>query len=179
MSDRSSIRTYNSAKKFAEEVLHPLIKSHTEAKIKTRLGALTDEEAIKIPPSVRVVKRFNALKERIIILQTLLNEIEPTVRLNTRKTEIELVQILSEELSDIEDNYEEHGEEIMIPGDHSLGLKPHLTNLFKEINVYLDKIYVQIQKIMTKNRLLFFGDDNEFIDNEDLIEIIKEENRNS
>jgi len=176
--EKTSIRTFNSAKKFAEEVLHPLIKSHTEAKIRSRLGAINDEEALKIPTKMRVIKRFNALKERIIILQTLLTEVEPTIRLNSRKVEIELVETLSEELSKIEDSYDENSEDILEVEDSENSI-PRLTPLFKELGQYLDSIYVQIQRIMTKNKLLFFGDDNEFLDEEDIMERIKIENRNS
>lgn len=177
--DRTSIKTFNSAKKFAEEVLHPLIKSHTEAKIRSRLGAINDEEAIKLNPHTRVIKRFNALKERIVILQTLLTEVEPTVRLNSRKSEIATVEKITAELSNIENNYDLRVDEILEDGDERLKKLPRLTPLFKEIGEFLDKIYIQIQKIMTKNKLLFFGDDNEFMDNEDLMERIKAENRNS
>lgn len=175
--DRASIRTFNSAKKFAEEVLHPLISSHKDAKIKTRLGAINDEEALQIPKRFREVKRFNAMKERIIILQTLLTEVEPTIRLNGRKSEIALITELSNQLSILEDSYDTRTEDLII-SDAGDGI-PKLTPLFKEMGQYLDRIYVQLQRLMTKNKLLFYGDDNEFLDNEQLMERIKAENRSS
>ena len=175
--ERSSIKTFNSAKKFAEEVLHPLIKSHSDAKIRSRLGAVSDEDAIRLGANVRVVKRFNAMKERIILLQTLLTEVEPTVRLNGRKSEIELIIELSKQLSNLEDNYDSKTDELLEDGNDILENKPILTQLFKKMGQYLDKIYVQLQRIMTKNKLLFFGDDNEYLDKDDLMEKIKEENR--
>ena len=70
-----TIRTFNSAKKFAEDVLHPLISNHTNAKLTTRLGAVSNIEASKISPNHRITRRYNALKERIILQQTLINEI--------------------------------------------------------------------------------------------------------
>ena len=176
--DRTSIKTFNSAKKFAEEVLHPLIKSHTEAKLRSRLGAISDEEAMKIHPNMRVIKRYNAMKERIVIQQTLLTEVEPTVRLNGRITEIELIEELSKQLSLLEDSYDERGDELMEENATGDG-RPLLTPLFKKMGQYLDKLYVQLQRIMTKNKLLFFGDDNEFLDNEDLMARIKAENRHA
>jgi len=169
------IKTFNSAKKFAEEILHPLIRSHTEAKIRSRLGAVNDEEALKIPPKVRLMKRFNAMKERIIVQQTLLTEIEATVLLNGRKSEIELLGTLKEQLSLLEDNYDSRTEDL-ITKTNTGGL---LTPLFKEMGEFLDRIYVQLQRIMTKNKLLFFGDDNEFLDNEELMQRIKNENRSA
>lgn len=177
--DRAQIKTFNSAKKFAEEVLHPLIRSHTDAKIISRLGAINDEEAIKIPPNIRVIKRFNALKERIIILQTLLVEVEATIRLNGRECEVELIEILYKQLLSLEDSYEKESDKILEEGDERLKIPPRLTPLFKEINIFVDRIYIQLQRIMTKNKLLFFGDDNEYLDEDDLMEKIKSENRNS
>jgi len=175
--DRGSIKTFNSAKKFAEEVLHPLMTAHKDAKLKSRLGAISEESAGLLPPGMRVIKRFNALKERIILLQTLLTEVEPTVRLNGRKSEVELITALSEQLSLLEDSYDDRTSELMIQYSEKLEKPPKLTPLFKEVGQYLDKLYVQLQRVMTKNKLLFFGDDNEFLENEDLIERIKAENR--
>jgi hypothetical protein len=175
--DRGSIRTFNPAKKFAEEILHPLMSSHKDAKIRSRLGAVSDEEAARLPPKVRVFKRFNAMKERVIFQQSLLNEIESTVRLNGRKSEIELIEELTKQLSLLEDSYDERSSELMIEYSDKLNRPPELTPLFKKMGQYLDKIYVQLQRIMTKNKLLFSGDDNEFLDNEDLMERIKSDNR--
>lgn len=175
--DRSSIRTFNSAKKFAEEILHPLMTSHKDAKIKSRLGAVSDEEAMALSPRVRVFKRFNALKERIIFQQSLLTEVEPTVRLNGRKSEILLIEELSKQLSLLEDSYDDRSSELIIEYSDKLNRVPELTPLFKQMGQYLDKTYVQLQRIMTKNKLLFFGEDNEYADNEDLLERIRSENR--
>lgn len=175
--DRSSIKTFNSAKKFAEEILHPLMLAHKDAKLISRLGATSDGDAMLLTPRVRVVKRFNALKERIIYQQALLTEVEPTVRLNGRKGEIELIEELSKQLSLLEDSYEERSSELIIEYSSKLNKTPELTPLFKQMGEYLDKIYVQLQRIMTKNRLLFFGGDDEFADNEELMERIKTENK--
>lgn len=174
--DRSSIKTFNSAKKFAEEVLHPLMTAQKDAKLRSRLGATSDEEAMKITPRTRVMKRFNAMKERIILQQTLLTEVEPTVRLNGRKGEINLIMTLSKELSSIEDSYDDRSDDLMIVFSDKTNRLPELTPLFKEIGQYLDKIYVQLQRLMTKNKLLFFGEDNEFLDNEELMSKIKADN---
>ena len=174
---RENIRTFNSAKKFAEEILHPLMTEHKDAKVRSRLGAISDEEAMKLPKSVRVIKRYNALKERIILQQTLLTEVEATVRLNGRKSEVEMIEELTNQLSILEDSYNERSSDLIIEYGDKLNRPPELTPLFKEMGQYLDKIYVQLQRIMTKNKLLFFGEDNEFLDNEDLMERIKSENR--
>ena len=173
MVENASIRTFNSAKKFAEEVLHPLIVSHNNAKIRSRLGGVSDEEAIQMSPQLRVIKRFNAMKERIIYQQSLITEVEPTVRLNGRKAEIEMIEELTKQLSLMEDSYDERSDELIVQVDKV----PQLTQLFKTMGQYLDKTYVILQSIMTKNKLLFFGGDNEFMENEQLMERIKAENR--
>lgn len=178
MENNSEIRTWNSARKFAEEILHPLIMAHTYAKIRTRLGANSDEDAMKLPPGVRIIKRFNALKERIIYQQALITEVQPTVELNGRESEIELLTTLYKQLSQLEDYYDQRPRDFMLEDEFG-EREPALTSLFKETNEYLDKTYIQLQRIMTKNKLLFFGDDMEFLDDEDLMERIKEENRNA
>ena len=100
----ADIRTFNSAKKFAEEILHPLMRQHTEAKIKTRLGAINEEQANKIGPNMRVVRRFNALKERVAIQQTLATEIKATVILNKVKSDLELLETVEDQLKNVEEN---------------------------------------------------------------------------
>lgn len=172
--ENSGIRTFNPAKKFAEEVLHPLIKNHSDAKIVSRLGAVNDKEAMMISPKIRMVARFNAMKERIILQQTLINEIEATVLLNERKSENAMITELKKQLGILERNYEERSDEILVISSTQI---PELSPLFREISNYLDKTYVQIQRIMTKNKLLFFGEENEFLENEALMERIKSENR--
>jgi len=175
--DRANIKTFNSAKKFAEEILHPLMIAHKDAKLISRLGAISAKEAMLLTPRVRVANRFNALKERIIYQQSLLTEVDPTVKGNGRKSEIKIMEELTKQLSLLEDSYDERSSEIMIEYNDKLKRIPELTPLFKQMGEYLDKTYVQLQKIMTKNKLLFFGGDDEFMDNEELMEKIKMENR--
>ena len=174
--DRSTVRTFNSAKKFAEEILHPLIDTHKNAKLTFRLGAVTSKEAEEISPQAREIRRYNALKERIAIQQTLLTEIQPTIKLNGRKSEVELIKELSDQLDILEENYDSNESEILIEVNSGDTKVRKLGSMAKKVNSYLDKIYDQLQFLMTKNKLLFAGDDNEFLDNEDLMEKIKTEN---
>lgn len=173
----TSIRTFNSAKKFAEEVLHPLIEDHKNAKIITRLGAINEEEGSKLTSDQRVIKRFNGLKSRIIFQQTLINEIEATVRLNGVKCEIELIEELKNQLNDCENNYEERSEDILEFGLINGVRKPILTNLFKKLGIFLDSTYVHIQRLMTKNKLLFYSDNDDYLEDQELKEKIKADNR--
>lgn len=172
-----NIRTFNSAKRFAEEVLHPLILQHTEAKIKTRLGAVNEEHACKISPNLRVVKRFNALKERVTIQQTLITEIKATVILNKVVSDIEFLDEIEKQLSKVEENITKKPEEILYFKKQRGKQKPILNELFHELGIYLDNTYVQVQRLMTKNRLLFYSDDDEFLEDQELKEKIKIDNR--
>lgn len=174
-----SIRTFNSAKKFAEDVLHPLISSHTNAKLTTRLGATSNAEASKIPPKRRVIIRFNAMKERIILQQTLINEIEATVRLNGVKCEIELIESLTVQLAICEKDFNERSDEIISSHIDRGTKKPYLTEMFYDLSKFLDSTYVHVQRLMTKNKLLFYSDDDEFLEDQELKEKIKITNRAS
>lgn len=174
-----SIKTFNSAKRFAEEVIHPIIKSQSEAKITANLGAISIIEANKLPPAQRVINRYNAAKERIILQQTLINEIEATVRINGNKSEMQMLEKLKSNLEGMEDDFEDKKEDIMT-FERIRGKKvPKLTSLFKKIDRYLDTIYVQIQQIMTKNKLLFTSDNEEWLEDSELKEKIKSNNLKS
>ncbi len=175
----SSIRTFNSAKKFAEEVLHPLIDTEKNAKIVTRLGAISNEEAQKMTSKQRVINRFNALKERIILQQTLINQIEATVRLNKTVCEIELIESIKIELENLEKNFEERHDEIIYSKYYRGTKTPVLTDLFKDLCIFLDKTYVHIQRLMTKNKLLFSSDNDDFLEDRELKDKIKFENRSA
>lgn len=173
------IRTFNSAKKYAEEILHPLMDSHKDAKIKTRLGAINTEEASKLSPDERVVNRFNNLKERIILQQTLANEIRATIEINNVKCEVELIAELIEQLDNLEENFDEKTDDIL-SFRFVYGIKkPVLSPLFKQLGSFLDKIYVQIQRLMTKNKLLFSSENEEYLEDQELKQRIKLENRES
>lgn len=173
----SNIRTFNSAKKFAEEILHPLIREHTNAKLKTRLGAVSIEEANKLSFNQRVMNRLNSLKERIVLQQTLINEIEATIRLNKVKCEIELIESITKELDILELNFDDKADSIMEIKSFKGVQKPVLTPLFRKLGQFLDKTYVQIQRLMTKNKLLFYSDDDEYLEDQELKEKIKSDNQ--
>ena len=175
----ADIRTFNSAKKFAEEILHPLMRQHTEAKIKTRLGAINEEQANKIGPNMRVVRRFNALKERVAIQQTLATEIKATVILNKVKSDLELLETVEDQLKNVEENINRCPDDIMYFKREMGNSKPFLTELFHETGVFLDDTYVQIQYIMTKNKLLFVSDTDEYLEDQEIKEKIKVDNRSS
>lgn len=172
----NQIKTFNSGKLYAEEVLHPLLKKHSDARNATKLGAISIEEANKLTHNLRMIGRFNALKERSTYQQTLINEISATVSINGSKEETDMLKNISKNLDRIDENYENSKDDILV-NEHINGEdKLSLTNEFNKINSYLDKLYIQIQRIMTKNKLLFTGDNNDFLDDQDLKEKIKRDN---
>ena len=176
--DRSSLNTFNSAKKFAEEILHELMLKHDNARIVSMIGAGSIEESIKLRPLIRIMNKFNAMKERIVFQQTLVINVLPIVRLNNNKTERKILEEILDNLYNLEEDYENKSDKVLIEGDEKLKTLPKLTLLFVEIRRNLDRYYMILCKIMHKNKLIFSGNDDEFADNEDLMERIKSENRN-
>lgn len=170
------ISTYNSAKKFADELIHPLMISQCNSKIISRLGAISILEANKLSPDQRIICRYNATKERIILQQTLIIEIESTVRINDTEIEIQLLEKLKTNLDNLEQNFEDRKDEIMEINVIQGVRRPILTPMFSNINKYLDAIYVQIQRIMTKNKLLFTSGNDEYLEDQELKEKIKADN---
>ena len=169
---QGDIRTFNTAKKFSEDIIHELIKNHDIAMIKSKLGAVNSEEASKMNPQMRVLNRFNAMKDRIVFLQTLITESRPTILINGTDTQRDYIKEAKEQLIICEDEFEEQSEELLVIQE---GKKPELTKKFKLLGRYLDEIYEQLQQILSKNNLIFFGDDSQFLEDEELKERIKKE----
>ncbi len=175
----TEIKTFNSAKLFAEQILHPLIKAHTDARLTTRFGAISSLEAGKFPPHQRTIFKCNALKERIILQQTLINEINATILISGSKEENKMLESIVKNLNKLEEDFEDKRDEIMIFESERGNKKPVLTKMFLEINKYLDKTYIQVQRIMTKNKLLFVSSDDGFLEDRDLMDKIVADNLKS
>ena len=79
----------------------------------------------------------------------------------------------------MEDNFEEKLDEILTFKLERGVKRPHLSSMFKEIGYFLDETYVQVQRLMTKNKLLFYSDDDEFLEDQELKEKIKIESRSA
>jgi len=90
-----------------------------------------------------------------------------------------MLEKIKEILEEMEDNFDDKKEEIMEIVGIGTNKKPKLTKLFKKINRYLDTMYVQIQQIMTKNKLLFTSDNDEWLQDSELKEKIKSDNLKS
>jgi len=174
-----SIKTYNTAKKFADEILYPLLNSDKEATITFSLGAKTTQEAEEIPPEKRMIRRFNSLKERITVQQTLIVQIEAIIRLRNKKNEVILINRLSNRLDEMEEIYNSKPNLLIVEKMSGNKKSYLLTDLSKRMNKYLNKTSSKIQWLMTKNKLLFVDEGDEFLDNEKLMDRIKAENRNS
>ena len=84
---------------------------------------------------------------------------------------------MRDQLRDIEENMHKKGDEILLFERKRGHEKPTLTILFNEIDSFLDMTYVQIQRLMTKNKLLFYSDDEEYLEDQELKEKIKLDNR--
>lgn len=173
----SNIKTFNPAKKFAEEVLHPLIVDEAQGRKKCIFGAYTVDVAHTLNNNVRVLNRFEGLKERITAQEGLINESLATVRTNKRKKEILLLRKIQKYLYKLRKYCRDKREEILYVSNFAGREKAELTNKHDEIIEKLDRTNEKIQFIMIKNNLLFFGEKDQILKDKDIRRKIVEENR--
>lgn len=175
----TEIKTFNPGKRYSEDVLLYLIKSHSTAGLVVSFGAPSIEEAKQYSSGQRIVNRFNGLKERCCLQISLVNEINGTVEISGSKEEKIILSLILENLNNLKENIEEKKDELL---DFEIvhGIKkPYLTKKFNEVNKYLDELYSKISSLMTKNKLLFVSSNDDFLDDQELKEKIKADNLKS
>lgn len=173
----SNIKTFNPAKKFAEEVLHPLIVDEAQGRKKCIFGAYTVDLAHTLRSNSRVLNRFDGLKERITAQEGLINESLATVRTNKRKKEILELKKIQTYLYKLRKYCRDRSDEILVVSDDRGKQKVELTFKHDEIIEKLDRTNERIQFIMIKNNLLFFGEKDQILKDKDIRRKIVEENR--
>lgn len=170
------VRTFNPGKKYSEDVLLHLIKSHSNASLTISFGANSIEESKQYSFNQRMMNRLNGLKERITLQISLINEIAGTIAISGSKDDKVMLKVIMKNLKMLKENFEERKDEILIIEVIQGVKKPQLTKKFDEINNYLDDLYPRISSVMTRNKLLFVSESDSFSEDQVLKDKIKSRN---
>ena len=169
-------RTFNTAKRYAEEILFPKMDMFQKYQRQSEFGDENLEDSLLLSPEVRDIQRFNGLKGMINILHGLLMNIESTIRINKKKNEIKLLeemQIKTRRLNDIfTDEKEKFFENEWNGSDNYEKLNKTYFNKVKSI---VERMYVNTEILMTKNKLLFAESRDDYLEDKEIIERVKNE----
>lgn len=175
-SNFTGLRTFNTAKKYAEEILFPKMDYFQKYQRQAEFGGATLEEALEVSKEIRDIQRFNGLKAMNDVLYDLLLNISSTVRLKKNNFEISLLNRMLMNCKKIKTLFNNEKENFFILAySHSGEIEKLNWEYFNSIKEHIEKMYINCEILMTKNKLLFAETRDEFLDDKTIIENIKEE----
>jgi type III secretory pathway component EscV len=178
MPDKSDVelKTFNTAKKFAEEILFPLMEQYQQCQRKANYGANTPEEALLLSEEVRDIERYNGLKGMNDNTEALLYAISSTVNLKGNTAEREARDKFLVIIKKISNLFHEHKELFFKPTAKNMQMMEVLDReYFNKIQEIIRSCYVNTEILMTKNKLLFADSSDDYKSDEEIKENIMKE----
>jgi hypothetical protein len=175
-SEETSLRTFNTAKVYAESILFPLMFNYKKFQRQANYGHENLDNAIEISEEIREIQRFNGLKAMIETVHDLLYAISSTVKLKGNKEEIKKLNEsldISDKIKSIFYNNKERFFTNSFKENKTIEILDR--NYFEKIKDMIDVIYVNAEILMTRNKLLFADANDEFKSDRELMDEIKKE----
>lgn len=170
------IRSFNVAKRFAEDILFPLMKEYRRGERMVNLGADSPEEASTLPREIREINRFNGLKIMVTSTESLIDAISSTIMMHNNKEEIEKKdEIIGQIEKIIELFYTEKERFFEETYENKKRIEVINRKYFNEIRKKIRVHYVNVEVLMTRNKLLFSDSKDEFASDAEIMEEIKRE----
>lgn len=161
--DENTLKTFNPAKKYAEEILFPMMESYQRFMRQSDFGTDALNDAKLYSEEIREIERFNGLKASNDVLFNLINTIKSTVLLKGNKEEISQVEDITDNLGRIKEIFYDHKERFFISTNKGgKNIEIINRNYFEKIKKIILICYVNIEILMTKNKLLFSDAKDEF-----------------
>lgn len=174
--DEINLKVFNTAKKFAEEVLFPLMFDFKKFQRQANFGHADLETATSYSEEIREIQRFNGLKAMVETVHDLLYSIASTVRAKGNKQENtkmdELIKT-SDEIKLIFYHHRERFFDTIYRDNKTIDILNR--EYFEKLKDIIDVIYVNAEILMTRNKLLFADANDEFLSDDQIRNAIKEE----
>ena len=175
-SQEVNIRTFNSAKKYAEEILFPMMENYQRFMRQSDFGTENLDDAKYYSPEVRCVERFNGLKGSVDVLFNLINTIRSTVLLKNSKEEIEKMKEIIGVLEKVKLLFYNDKNKFFVSVYKDNGNVEEIDReYFEQVKKIIITCYVNTEILLTKNKLLFSDAKDEFASDADIMEEIRKE----
>jgi len=169
-------KTFNTAKKYAEEILFPKMDLFQKYQRQAGFGDEDLNQAIYLDNEIRDIQRYNGLKAMNGILYSLLLNISSTVKINKKKNEIKMLDRMIEISRKMEIVFNEEQDKFFVmkyeDGKNSEQLN---REFFLKVKDTVEKMYINCEILMTKNKLLFAETHDDFMEDKEILKSIKEE----
>lgn len=174
--EETSLKTFNTAKKFAEEILFPLMEQFQSYQRKSDFGANKLEDAVLLSEELREIERFNGLKAMADACSSLAVAITSTVKLKNNKDEVQQLEKTIAYLERLKDIFYNQKNHFFISQYKNNQVVDTLNKeYFDKIKKIVQSCYVNIEILMTRNKLLFADASDEYKDDAELQDMIIKE----
>lgn len=172
----TTLRTFNTAKLFAEFILFPIMKQFKDFQAQADFGDKDMNFAQELPTEVREIRRYNGLKGMAETLYNLELAISSTVKLKNSIEENTQLDILLSYLKNLKN--------IFYDSRDSFFNKEYKNNevietinrkKFQEVQDNINTCYINTEILMTKNKLIFADDKDDFMNDAEILDQIKRE----
>lgn len=171
-----NIRTFNAAKLFAEKILFPLIEQYQNYQRQSDFGSVKLEDSIILDQEVRDIERYNGLKAMGDVTINLAMAIKSTVYLKKNKQEIAQLEATIAYMDKIKTLFQEKKDYFFRTSYRGVSVIETLDRgYFEEVKRIIQACYINIEILMTRNKLLFSDAGDEYKTDEELMEEIKKE----
>jgi len=169
-------KTFNTAKKYAEEILFPKMDLFQKYQRQAVFGDEDLNQAIFLDNETRDIQRYNGLKAMNNVLYSLLLNISSTVKINNKKNEIKMLERMIDLSKKLELVFNENQDNFFTK-QYLEGKNVEELNriFFLKIKDIVEKMYINCEILMTKNKLLFAETHDDFLDDKTILKQIKDE----
>jgi len=172
----TNLRVFNTAKRYAEEILFPIMETYQRMKRKSDFGCENIDEAILLSEEIRDIERYNGLKGMVDTIGSLLTSITSTVRLKGNLMEIKQLESIKEKIVRIKAIFHEHRERFFNSSYKESSMIDVLNReYFEKIKEIIETCYINVEILMTRNKLLFADSKDDYATDEEIKESILQE----
>lgn len=165
----NELKTFNTAKKYAEDVIFPFIKDIKKFQRQANFGHENLDNSIEINEEIRDIQRVNGLKAMAETQYDLLYEISSHVNIKDNKEENEKLLSLLETMKKVKHLFYYNREKFfntIFKDTRTIEVRD--IKHFEEVKDILLVVYANTLTLMTKNKLLFADAKDEFSSDEEI-----------
>lgn len=174
--DETNLRVFNTAKKFSEEILFPLMEQYQAYQRQSDFGSKELGDSIILTEDLRDIERYNGLKAMADVVLNLAIAIKSTVMLKGNKEEINQLNNTMDVLQDVKGLFYRYKGQFFINTFQGADRVERLNrDYFEKVKKIIQVCYVNAEILMTRNKLLFADAADEYKTDEEIMDQIKKE----
>ena len=171
-----NLKTFNTAKKFTEEILFPLMESYKRYQRQSDFGASDLNEASILSEEIRNIQRYNGLKGQVESTFNLVDAIKSTVLLHNNKEEILKMNEIISTLKQIKNLFYDSKDKFFIQTYKDQRRVDEINRIyFESVKEIIEVSYVNVEILMTRNKLLFADSKDDFKSDQEIMDQISRE----